>query len=101
MLWTQLHWRLPILSMITHAHTHMHHRHHTHTRTHARTPRPVGDQVRAEELNGVSVFEVKQVRTTKKRKRKEKGDPGDPEGYMGPWREYEDQVPYDVHNYCR
>ena len=54
--------------------------------------RPIGDQGRAGELEGVSVFEVKKVFTGKKRKRKEKGDPGDLDGYMGPWREYEDQV---------
>ena len=38
------------------------------------------------------MFEVKQVLTGKKRKRKERGDPGDLDGYMGPWREFEDQV---------
>ena len=38
------------------------------------------------------MFEVKQVLTGKKRKRKERGDPGDLEGYMGPWREFVDQV---------
>ena len=54
--------------------------------------RPIGDQERAGELEGISVFEVKKVFTGKKRKRKEKGDPGDLDGYMGPWREYEDQV---------
>ena len=54
--------------------------------------RPIGDQERAGELEGVSVFEVKKVFAGKKRKRKEKGDPGDLDGYMGPWREYEDQV---------
>ena len=46
--------------------------------------RPVGDQVRAEEMKEVSVFEVKQVLTG--RKRKEKGDPADLDDYMGPWR---------------
>ena len=43
-------------------------------------------------MKGVSVFEIKEVRTGKKRKRKEKGDPEDLDGYMGPWREYVDQV---------
>ena len=47
---------------------------------------------RADELEGATVFEVKQVRTGEKRKREEKGDPGDIEGYMGPWRGYVGQV---------
>ncbi|CAI8025898.1 Pre-mRNA-processing factor 17 [Geodia barretti] len=53
---------------------------------------PVGDQLRAEEMKEVSVFEVKKVRTGEKRRRKDKGDPADLDGYMGPWREYEDEV---------
>ena len=54
--------------------------------------RPIGDQQRASELQGISVFETKSVLTGKKRKRKEKGDPEEVEGYMGPGREFEDQV---------
>ena len=38
------------------------------------------------------MFEVKKVRTGEKRRRKDKGDPADLDGYMGPWREYEDEV---------
>ena len=47
-------------------------------------------------MAGISVFEAKTVLTGKKRKRKEKGDPSDPEGYMGPWREYTDQVYHSI-----
>ena len=43
------------------------------------------------ELEGVTVFEAKTVRTGQKRKREDKGDPGDLEGYKGPWRGYVDQ----------
>ena len=52
----------------------------------------MGDQLRAEEMKEVSVFEVKKVRREQKRKRKENGDPADLDRYMGPWREYEDEV---------
>ena len=50
-------------------------------------------------MKEVSVFEVKLVRTGQKRRRKEKGDPADLDGYMGPWREYEDEV-YVLYNGC-
>ena len=53
--------------------------------------RIVGELERAGELEGVTVFEAKTVRTGQKRKRDPKGDPGDIDGYMGPWRGYEDQ----------
>lgn len=46
----------------------------------------VGEQERAETMEGVSVFEMKKVRTGEKRKREDRGDPADVEGYMGPWR---------------
>lgn len=52
----------------------------------------VGELERMNELEGVTVFEAKTVRTGQKRKREEKGDPGDVDGYQGPWREYKDQV---------
>ena len=52
----------------------------------------MGETARAEELDGMTVFEAKTVRTSKKRKREEKGDPADVDGYMGPWRGYVDQV---------
>lgn len=54
--------------------------------------RVIGELERAGEMEGATVFEVKQVRTGEKRKREDKGDPGDTEGYMGPWRGYVDQV---------
>ena len=54
--------------------------------------RVIGEIERADEMEGATVFEVKQVRTGEKRKREEKGDPADTEGYMGPWRGYVDQV---------
>lgn len=52
----------------------------------------IGELDRADELEGATVFEVRQVRTGEKRKREDKGDPADSEGYMGPWRGYVDQV---------
>lgn len=54
--------------------------------------RLIGETERAGELESVTVFEAKTVRTGVKRKRLEKGDPGDVDGYMGPWREYVDQI---------
>ena len=51
----------------------------------------VGETERAQEMEGLTVFEAKVVRTGKKRKREGKGDPGDVDGYKGPWREYIDQ----------
>ena len=51
----------------------------------------VGELERMNELEGMTVFEAKTVRTGQKRKREDKGDPGDLEGYKGPWRGYVDQ----------
>lgn len=53
--------------------------------------RLVGETERAQEMDGLTVFEAKTVRTGKKRKREGKGNPGDVDGYMGPWRGYVDQ----------
>ena len=55
-------------------------------------PRFIGETERASEMEGLTVFEAKAVRSGQKRKRESLGDPGDVEGYKGPWREYVDQV---------
>lgn len=52
----------------------------------------IGEEERAKELDGLTVFEAKTVRTGAKRKREDKGDPADVDGYQGPWRGYVDQV---------
>lgn len=54
--------------------------------------RLIGESGKADQLEGVTVFEAKTVCTGVKRKRLDKGDPGDVEGYAGPWRGYVDQV---------
>ena len=56
------------------------------------TVRFIGEHERAKEMEGLTVFEAKTVRTGKKRRREGTGDPGDVDGYKGPWREYVDQV---------
>ena len=54
--------------------------------------RLVGEVEKAKEMEGITVFETKNIQTGKKRKREEKGDPSDIDGYKGPWRGYVDQV---------
>lgn len=52
----------------------------------------IGENDRAKEMEGLTVFEAKSVRTGEKRRRESKGDPSDVDGYKGPWREYVGQV---------
>ncbi len=52
----------------------------------------IGETDRAREMDALTVFEAKMVRTGEKRKREDKGDPGEVDGYKGPWRGYVDQV---------
>ena len=44
--------------------------------------RVIGEEERAKELDGLTVFEAKTVRTGAKRKREDKGDPADVDGYQ-------------------
>ena len=53
--------------------------------------RLVGELEAAADMEGSTVFEIKNLQVGQKRKREPKGDPADVDGYKGPWREYEGQ----------
>ncbi|CAF0857313.1 unnamed protein product [Adineta steineri] len=56
------------------------------------TPQLVGDQIRAEINEGMTIFETAKKPAGEKRKKDKNYDSGDVEGFQGPWAAYADEI---------